>query len=250
MIGRLSIVLACAACAAGCAGLVEEPPAAPPDKVAPAILQEAPAARGIARTTLPTLSQNSYKRRAQRITVRVRNLSCQGVGIGSGFAINRTTLVTNRHVVTEADVLEINTSDGRTLQVTAAEIGVLGDVAFVTVNGSLPVSADLEGRAPPGSDIAAVGYPLGGPLTLARGVVIDRIAGQRFNVEGPIVRISAEVQPGNSGGPLLDREGRVAGIVVYAIESATGLGLAIPMDTVNSLLRRAGTTSVPPCGSG
>ena len=54
-------------------------------------------------------------------------------------------------------------------------------------------------------------------------------------------------QPGNSGGPLLDRTGRVAG-VVYAIEIATGLGLAIPMDTVNTLVEQAGFEDVPACG--
>ncbi len=125
---------------------------------------------------------------------------------------------------------------------------MLGDVAFVTVEGPLPVSANLDGRASPGSEIAAVGYPLGGPFTLARGIVIDRVAGERFGVQGPIVRISAEVHPGNSGGPLLDRRGRLAG-VVYAVEIATGFGLAITMDTVDSLLEEAGTTTVPPCGT-
>ena len=68
------------------------------------------------------------------------------------------------------------------------------------------------------------------------------------SVEGPVLRINAEVRPGNSGGPLLDRRGRVAG-VVYAVELSTGLGLAIPMSTVNDLLDQAGTTSVPPAVS-
>jgi S1-C subfamily serine protease len=145
-------------------------------------------------------------------------------------------------------MLEIDTSDGQRFEVAAAEVGVLGDVAFVTVDGVLPVSADLGGEAAPGSDIAAVGYPLGGPLTLARGVVIDRVAGEPFGVEGPVARISAEVQPGNSGGPLLDDRGRVAG-VVYAIEIATGHGLAIPMETVRTLLDRGGTTQIPECGA-
>ncbi len=112
---------------------------------------------------------------------------------------------------------------------------------------ALPVSANLSGKAAQGADVAAVGYPLGGPFTITEGVVIDRIDGFDFNVPGDILRISAEVQPGNSGGPLLDRRGRVAG-VVYAIERATGLGLAIPMDTVNMLIDDAGFEAVPACG--
>jgi S1-C subfamily serine protease len=168
--------------------------------------------------------------------------------MGSGFAIDRGTLITNRHVVAGADRLEINTADGRSLDVVTAEVGVLGDVAFVTVDGSLPVSANLNGDVAPGTDIAAIGYPLGGPFTITRGVVVDEIDGFDFDVPGPIWRITADVQPGNSGGPLLDGRGRVAG-VVYAIEIATGLGLAIPMETVDSLVDTAGLEPVPACGS-
>ena len=245
---RVAVALLVAAVAAPACGLVEEPPAAAPADVAPAVVREVAAARGISRVAVPALSRDGFQRRAERVTVRVRNLSCQGVGTGSGFAVYQSTLVTNRHVIAGADLLEINTSEGRTLEVTAAQVGVLGDVAFVTVDGALPVVADLGGRAAPGSEIAAVGYPLGGPLTVSRGTVIDRVQGEGFGVQGPVVRISAEIQPGNSGGPLLDRRGRVAG-VVYAIEIATGFGLAMPMDTVNSLVDAAGTTSVPPCGA-
>ena len=197
--------------------------------------------------TVPALSRDSYERRAERLTVRVRNLSCQGVGTGSGFAVDGSTLVTNRHVVAGADRLEVNTWDGRTLEVRAAEVGVLGDVAYVRVEGELPVVGDLSGRAQAGSDVAAVGYPLGGPFVIERGVVIDRVQGDEFGVPGEILRINAPLEPGNSGGPLLDAEGRVAG-VVYAIEVATGFGLAFPISTMDALLATAGTTGVPPCG--
>ncbi len=124
---------------------------------------------------------------------------CEQVVDNSAIQTSRRSRVTNRHVAAAAGLLEITTSDGRTLEVTAVEVGVLGDVAFVTAEGPLPVSANLDGRASPGSEIAAVGYPLGGPFTLARGIVIDRVAGERFGVQGPIVRISAEVHPGTSG---------------------------------------------------
>ncbi len=232
---------------AGCAGLASEPPSASPESLAPPLEEEVPAAEGIVRVRVPSLAQDGFERKADRLTVRVRNLSCVGVGTGSGFAIDDRTLMTNRHVVAGASELEVNTWDGRTLRVSAAEVGVLGDVAFMEVDGELPVVGDLDGSAPTGSEIAAVGYPLGGAFTIAEGVVIDRIPGDAFEVPGEIVRINADVQPGNSGGPLLDNQGRVVA-VVYAIEIATGFGLAIPIDTVDELLARAGTTAVPPCG--
>jgi S1-C subfamily serine protease len=248
MRGRIAVLAIGGLVAAQGCGLVAEPPRESPREEAPAVTPDAPAARDIGRVTIPVLSRDRFERRAETITLRVRNLSCAGLGTGSGFAIDRSTLITNRHVVAGASRLEVNTHDGQRLEVTAAEVGVLGDVALVSVDGRLPVVADLGGRAAAGAAVAAVGYPEGGPFTVSRGLVIDRIPGDRLAFDGPVLRISADVRPGNSGGPLLDRRGRVAG-VVFAIENATGLGLAMPMSTVNGLLERGGTTSVPPCGS-
>ena len=62
------------------------------------------------------------------------------------------------------------------------------------------------------------------------------------------MRLTANVQPGNSGGPVLNRRGRVIGIV-YAIEIATGYGLAIPPDTLRTLTSAGGFQNVPACGS-
>jgi S1-C subfamily serine protease len=237
-----------AALLGGCGAVADAPPGASPAAMAPRVVPDAPAARGIAGITVPALSRDGLERRAAAVTVRVRNLTCEGVATGSGFVVDGGTLVTNRHVVAGAERLEVDTADGRSLDVTAAEVGVLGDVAFVGVDGALPVAADLSGRAAPGAEVIAVGYPLGGPLTLSRGVVVDRVDGAPYAVQAPIVRISSAVQPGNSGGPLLDARGRVAGIV-YAYEPATGFGLAIPMSSVEDLLARGGTTDVPPCGA-
>ncbi|MEZ5081683.1 MAG: trypsin-like peptidase domain-containing protein [Thermoleophilia bacterium] len=231
----------------GCGLVVDEPPAESPRELAPAVTPEAPAARDIGDVRVPALSQDGYERRAERLTVRVRNLSCDGVATGSGFAVSTHELVTNRHVVAGAERLEINTWDGRTLEVSAADVGALGDVAFVTTVEPLPLVADFGETVAPGSRVAAVGYPLGGPFKITRGVVVDRVSGTPFDVPGSILRIRAEVVPGNSGGPLLDRAGRVVG-VVYALEVATGLGLAIPNDTLEELLAAAGTTDIPACG--
>jgi S1-C subfamily serine protease len=151
-------------------------------------------------------------------------------------------------VLAGADRLEVSTWDGRTYAVTFAEVGVLGDIGVARIDGTLPVLATF-GPAPREQDlVSAVGYPLGGALTVSRGAVIDRVDGLDFGVPGDIARISATVKPGNSGGPLLDGKGRVVGIV-YAIEIATSLGLAIPIDTFDALVDAGGFEDVPPCGS-
>jgi hypothetical protein len=89
---------------------------------------------------------------------------------------------------------------------------------------------------------------LGRELTQSAGSVVDRVDGGDFGVPGDVLRLSAHVLPGNSGGPLLDGSGRTVGIV-YAVEIATGFGLAIPIDTMRRLVDAGGFEDVPPCGS-
>jgi len=231
----------------GCGFVADAPPAESPEEVAPKLVAEAPATKGITEVKVPTLRQDGFRRRAAAISVRVRNLSCQGVTMGSGFAIDANTLVTNRHVVAGAAQLEVNTADGRSLTVSTAQVGVLGDIAYIKVEDRLPVPADLDGDPSEGTEVSAVGYPLGGPFTITRGVVLDHVDGTRFGVPGRVMRITAEVQQGNSGGPLLDPKGRVAG-VVFAYEVGTEFGLAMPMDSVESFIASGGVQEVPACG--
>ncbi len=228
--------------------MADAPPSGSAEEAAPALVAESAAAKSVTSITIPTLTQDGFERRANLISMRVRNLSCQGVSTGSGWALNRTTLVTNRHVVAGADRLEVEAGDGRSYTVRAAQAGVLGDIAFVDVAETLPVTADVHHTVGQGDEVAAVGYPQGGPFTITRGVVIDVVDGSAFGVPDQVLRVSARVQPGNSGGPLLDSRGRVVG-VVYAIETATGLGLAMPMTTVDNLVQSGGFEGVPPCGS-
>jgi S1-C subfamily serine protease len=115
------------------------------------------------------------------------------------------------------------------------------------VEGRLPEVGRFGDLASSGDAVTAVGYPLGGPLTLSAGTVIDRVDGASLGIEGPVMRLTATVRPGNSGGPVLDRKGHVVGIV-YAIERATGFGLAVPVDTLRSLVRAGGFDDLPACG--
>jgi S1-C subfamily serine protease len=78
--------------------------------------------------------------------------------------------------------------------------------------------------------------------------VVDFVDGSNLGVPGEVMRLTANVQPGNSGGPVLDGRGHVVGIV-YAIELATGYGLAIPPDTLRTLTSAGGFQRVPACGS-
>jgi S1-C subfamily serine protease len=243
-----ALFFAVALLGAGCSLQADEPPEAAPQVTVPELVSVSGDVSQAERVRLPRLARDSAERRARRLTARVRNVTCEGVIRGSGFALGPDLLVTNRHVLAGAETLEVSTWNGRTLQVSSATVGVLGDVGFARVEGRLPVVGAFGPPPQRGDLVTAVGYPRGGPLTLSEGSVVDRVDGANLGVPGDVVRLTARVRPGNSGGPLLDRRGRIAGIV-YAIQRGTGFGLAIPVDTLRRLERAGGSEDVPPCGA-
>ena len=133
------------------------------------------------------------------MTLRVRNISCAGVATGSGFAIDAHTIITNRHVLQGAAVLELNTWDGVSLDadVNEALTGRLVDIGVTRVSADLPAVAELGKDPRSGDRVTAVGYPLGGPLTLSEGRVTRYLDGRT---------LPAEVAFGREGARALDAD--------------------------------------------
>jgi S1-C subfamily serine protease len=245
----LAVALLCLTTTA-CGGVVADaPPEEEPAVVIPQLDDVAADLPALLDTPVGTLARDSAERRARRLTVRIRSTTCFGVGTGSGFALDANTLITNRHVVVGSDRLEVSTWDGRTFTASSASVGTVGDIAIVKVHGRLPQPARLGPRAGRGDPVTVVGYPLGGRLTLRRGTVVDRDDGRRFEIPGEVLRMTTLVKPGNSGGPVLDEQGRVVG-VVFAIELATDWALAIPVESVQRLIRSGRLERAPTsCGA-
>jgi S1-C subfamily serine protease len=199
--------------------------------------------------TLPAaggVRAESVARAAQAATVRVRNRACQGLATGSGVVVADGTLVTNRHVLDGAGELEVSTWDGRTHRVRVASAATATDLAVVEVDGDLPPAMPVADDDPsPGENVTAVGYPLGSELAFADGQVVDYRPGEPYGEDGLVLRVSSQLRPGNSGGPLVDGDGRLVG-VVFAVEPATDLGLAIPVSEILDLL--AGVEAVREVG--
>ncbi|MGH8933199.1 MAG: S1C family serine protease [Egibacteraceae bacterium] len=188
------------------------------------------------RAATIVLRADSPERAARDLTLRVRASGCDALSTGSGFAIAPRAFVTNRHVIADASVIQVNTWDGRSLEAAVSRIAYYSDLALVVVDTDLPSVGALAPRDPQaGESVTIVGYPLGGQQIVGTGEVIDYVIGANLKEEMPVMRLSADVQPGNSGGPVLDQNGDVTG-VVYAIELATRHALAIPVSTVRSLL--------------
>jgi S1-C subfamily serine protease len=183
---------------------------------------------------------------AQRMAVRIRNIGCSSLSTGSGFAIDETTLITNRHVVADSADLHLSTYDGRDIAVTAAQTAGLADLAVVRTAEPLPaapVLADADPRA--GDAVSVVGYPKGGQLTVTSGHVIGSTTDPLNENLGEVLVTDAAVEPGSSGSAALDSEGRVIG-VVYA-KNTTGQSFVVPVSTLRALLED--TTAFAPATS-
>jgi S1-C subfamily serine protease len=195
------------------------------------------------------LKQDGYERFAREITYRVRNPGCSGVGLGSAFALSSNLLVTNQHVVDDGMLsLELSTWDGREVLADVSAVSTWADIALVTTVQPLPVVATIGSDPVPGQPVAAVGFPLGGQWTLTVGEVVDLVPAEVFDTSHPVVRFDAPIRQGNSGGPLLDEDGKVVG-VVFAIElEGDRLSLAIPVSTLEDELQdRSFVESSPSC---
>ncbi|KAF3890525.1 MULTISPECIES: HhoA/HhoB/HtrA family serine endopeptidase [Nostocales] len=163
-------------------------------------------------------------------------------GVGSGFVINSNgQILTNAHVVDNADTVTVSFSDGRTVQGKVLGQDNLTDIAVVQVpNSNLPiVELGNSQQVQPGQWAIAIGNPLGLQETVTVGVVsaTDRSASDIGASDRRIgyIQTDAAINPGNSGGPLLNARGQVIGVNTAIISGAQGIGFAIPIDTARRI---------------
>jgi serine protease Do len=172
-------------------------------------------------------------------------------GSGSGFIYDGSGLIlTNRHVVEDAENLLVVLNDGRQFEGTIYGIDTLTDLAIVTIEAAdLPTapigtSADLE----PGQLAIAIGNPLGNyENTVTTGVVSG--LGRRIqatnatqtssDVLNNLIQTDAAINPGNSGGPLVNSGGQVIGVNTAVSTDAQGIGFAIPIDVAKPIMEQA-----------
>lgn len=152
-------------------------------------------------------------------------------GAGSGFVYDATHLVTNAHVVGGIEEVEIRFSEGdwRTGKVVGRD--EYTDLAVVRVSG-LPAYASrlvIAAECPePGTDVAALGNPMGLDGTITTGIVSGVNRSMRIGASTTIpdtVQTDAAINPGNSGGPLVTLDGAVVG--VNRARSGDNIGFAI-----------------------
>jgi S1-C subfamily serine protease len=163
---------------------------------------------------------------------RVRSVRCDGTGVGTGWMLEPGRVITNRHVVEDSTALELLTWDGRDVPVVGGGMSGRSDLAAVDVagDGLLRPLTRREEPVAPGERIGIIGYPGGGPLTVSTGVAVDYVPGEQGTAERWL-RATTVIHPGNSGGPAVDMQGRVVG-VVFAEYVRDDHALVIPIDEV------------------
>jgi S1-C subfamily serine protease len=168
---------------------------------------------------IPAAVDTAGVTQAAGTVVKVSSLGCGGLVTGSGFPIGGGYVVTNAHVVSGTGAHVILTPGGTQLRATVVLFDPRRDVA-VLYAPDYRAPALTFGGAARGTTAAVIGYPGGGAETVAPAVVDGQIpATSRDIYNNPdtftrgIYVIQARVRPGNSGGPLIDLQGHVLGVV-------------------------------------
>lgn len=145
----------------------------------------------------------------------------QSASSGSGFFIDSTgRFVTNAHVVSGCSSMTATNANGATASATLISDDATNDLAFLQTSVSVPAVARIRTGAKLGETVAVFGFPLNGLLATGGNFTTGNIvalAGLRDDSRH--FQISAPVQPGNSGGPLIDSAANVIGVVVSKVNA-------------------------------
>jgi putative serine protease PepD len=196
-----------------------------------------------------TSSMAALYKRAKAAVVEVHAAQSAGGGAtGSGFVIDEQGhIVTNQHVVAGTDSVSVEFSDGSEMDAQVVGTDPSTDIAVLDVNRPAarltPLNFASEGSLEVGNAVIAIGSPFGLEGTLTTGVISalgrEITAPNGFGIENA-VQTDAALNSGNSGGPVLDTQGRVVGVAAQIRSESggsQGIGYAIPGDTAQRVAR-------------
>ena len=209
------------------------------ERVNPAVVNIA--TRSVVRESNRLLEDPFFRRFFNVPKSRQRYRRTQSAGSGVVVDASAGYIVTNAHVVKNADEISIGVSDGRTLQATLIGLDPEVDLALLQVPAEDLTDIDYadSARLRVGDFVVAIGNPFGLNQTVTSGI-ISALGRSGLGIEGyeDFIQTDASINPGNSGGALVDLNGRLVGIntAIFAPSGGNiGIGFAIPANMVSAV---------------
>ena len=160
--------------------------------------------------------------------------------LGSGFVIDeKGTILTNNHVVSQAEDIEVTLSGGHKYKAKVIGVDEKTDIAVIQIEAKKPLPCASLGSSKnmrAGDWVMAIGNPFGLEHTVTVGVISAK---GRLIGGGPyakFIQTDASINPGNSGGPLFNMKGEVIGINTMIFAGGQGIGFAIPIDLAKAMI--------------
>ncbi|HBJ35799.1 MAG TPA: hypothetical protein DDZ51_13845 [Planctomycetaceae bacterium] len=196
----------------------------------------------------------------ERSVVRITTKGNDGDGIGSGFVVDdRGTVVTNCHVLVGANEAQAHFANGETADVLGTlVIDEARDIAVVKIASVDHPAIEISQALPrKGEEIVALGAPLGLAFTATRGIVSAIRSEEEFSKEfgadraGTWIQVDAALSPGNSGGPLINDQGKVVAMATLASTGvAQNLNFGISAADIKELITGVWTSTLLPLADG
>lgn len=242
----------------GCSSPAALPPTSDPPKSPDDGTQQPPSpplSTPPATPTGPTTSAPATAKTWPEVVVEVQSgvgqlsvTRCDVNATGTGFLMAPDLMVTAAHVVEGAAAISISFG-GASVEGVVLGINALADLALVRLDAATTGHHfRFQPTEPPiGTEVAALGFPRGESLTLTRGIVsgLDRNIDFGSGVIGDMLQTDTALNPGNSGGPLLNLDGKVTGVVSATRTDSEGMSYAVTAPRVTEAVTEWQTRGVP-----
>jgi S1-C subfamily serine protease len=170
---------------------------------------------------------------------------------GSGFVISKDRIVTNAHVVAGVQQPVVQAPNGQTLDGRIVYFDPQNDLAIIAVSGLQAPVLSLGSTLNVDDKAVVDGYPYGGPFTTGGAQVLAHSTENVENIYSnartarDLYTLAADIEPGNSGGPLLEQNGTIAGIVFAKSSTDADLGYAMTNTVLAPVVQQAAALSAP-----
>lgn len=201
----------------------------------------------------PSVLASPVAESLQQSVLRIRGVapSCQRALEGSGFVVAPERVMTNAHVVAGTTSVTVDSAVGP-LEATVVEFDPSMDIAVLSVPGlTAPVIPQASEAAGSGESAIVLGYPGGGRYTASAARVRETLdlSGPTIYRDGTVERevytVRGQVRAGNSGGPLVDTDGNVLGVVFGAAVTDDDTGYVLTLNEVRERITAAPSSTVP-----